>query len=69
MGAQDSLDLAKSFVQRNGTDTPTMVWDASFDSWSHYGVSGQPFVILVDAEGNELGRWSGLSSEISELIG
>ncbi len=36
-----------------------MLWDPGFDSWRELGVPGQPYVVLVDGQGRELGRWSG----------
>ena len=54
MGAQDSLGQALDFLEVTGVATPTMVWDPGFDSWTYYGVSGQPTIILVDPSGNPI---------------
>ncbi len=40
-----------------------MLWDSSFESWTAFGITGQPTVILLDTEGNELGRWFGAIPE------
>ncbi len=45
-----------------------MVWDESFDSWEAYDVTGQPFFVLVEPDGTEIGRWRGFSDEIQDLI-
>lgn len=37
----------------------TMLWDSGFDSWSHYGVRGQPAAILLDADGGAIQGWGG----------
>ena len=68
MGSQDSLSLAQSFVERHETVTPLMTWDASFETWFHYDVRGQPFVILVDPSGETLGEWRGLTQEMVDLV-
>lgn len=67
MGAQDTKDEADDFKADGGVETPTMIWDPSFDSWIHYGVRGQPAAILVDANGNELGRWLG-AFDLDEVL-
>ncbi len=37
-----------------------MYWeDGSFDTWSFYGVRGQPAAILVKADGTIIDGWSG----------
>lgn len=60
MGAQDSLDLANEFVATTGAETPLMIWDTGFDTWSYYGVTGQPTVVLTDAAGNPIQGWRGI---------
>lgn len=68
MGAQDNFGMAEEFVERTGTATPLMIWDASFETWSHYDVRGQPTAVLVDPNGAELGRWFGLTREMVDLV-
>ncbi|MEL7158654.1 MAG: hypothetical protein AAFN30_18940 [Actinomycetota bacterium] len=63
MGAQDSLAQAGDFLELTGATTPLMIWDASFETWSYYGVSGQPTAILVDADGNPIAGWRGFFDE------
>lgn len=69
MGAQDSLDLAGSFIAETGTTTPLMIWDASFETWAYYGVTGQPTAILVAPDGNPIAGWRGFfdQEEVLEL--
>ncbi|MEM8925820.1 MAG: hypothetical protein AAGD35_20135 [Actinomycetota bacterium] len=69
MGAQDSLGYAQEFMSTTGAMTPLMIWDASFETWSYYGVTGQPTAILVDAEGEPIAGWRGYfdQDEVLEL--
>ncbi len=70
MGAQDSLGLAETFVADTGTATPLMIWDASFETWNYYGVTGQPTAILVDPTGNPIQGWRGFfdQEEVLDLV-
>ena len=60
MGAQDSLEQAGEFLETTGLQTPLMIWDVSFETWSYYGVRGQPTAILVDKTGDPIGGWLGV---------
>lgn len=45
-----------------------MLWDSSFQSWISLEITGQPTFVLLDTQGNELGRWRGLNeTEILDL--
>ena len=73
MGAQDSLAFAEDFIANTNTggiDNLTMIWDESFDTWSHYNVRSQPTLIIVDADGNFVEGWNGLApfDKIEEII-
>jgi hypothetical protein len=46
-------------VAAYGTESFTMLWDESFESWSALDITGQPTVVLLGTDGTELGRWSG----------
>jgi len=46
-----------------GTESFTMLWDESFQSWNAFGISGQPTVVLLAPDGSELGRWFGAIPE------
>lgn len=52
----DSLDGAYEFVTRHGADTAgmTMLYDVSFRAWRQWGVTTQPWVVLFDAQGNQI---------------
>jgi len=69
MGSQDSLDQASDFLEATGVETPLMLWDSGFDSWTYYGVTGQPTAILVDSDGNPIQGWRGTfdTDEVLEL--
>ena len=57
LGAQDTLDEAYGFLDDTGTHGLAMVWDRSGQSWIHHGVTSQPTVIVLDAEGQVAGTW------------
>ncbi len=59
MGAQDSFDQAEQFLESTGTESLTMIWDESFETWSYYGVRGQPAALLVNAKGEPIQSWLG----------
>ena len=59
LGAQDSLGQAQDFVEEHGLKTPRMLYDTGFDSWSHFGVNGQPAAILFDPDGAAREGWFG----------
>ena len=59
LGTQDSLEDAADFVNGTGTSSLFMTWDASFETWSYYGVSSQPNAILVTATGEPIASWAG----------
>lgn len=40
-----------------------MLWDPSFESWVHFGIRGQPSGVLLSADGELLGQWSGFIPE------
>jgi hypothetical protein len=67
LGTQDSFEEAEEFRDRHGTITPLMIWDESFETWNHYEISSQPAAVLLDAQGEELGRWRGLPDEVYRL--
>ena len=50
----DSLDGAYQFVSRHGADAAgmTMIYDVSFRAWRQWGVTTQPWVVLLDSQGN-----------------
>ena len=51
IGAQDDLAFAERFLGQTGV-TFTMLWSDSFESWSHFGVSRNSGVLLLDGAGN-----------------
>lgn len=58
LGTQDDLGMAEDFVATHSL-TFRVLWDAGFDSWRALEVPGQPYSVLIDGQGRELGRWSG----------
>ena len=51
IGSQDDLAYAERFLGQTGV-TFTMLWSDSFESWSHFGVSRNSAVLLLDPDGN-----------------
>ena len=56
LGTQDDLAYAKNFA--SGI-TFAMLWSKSFASWSHFGVTSQPKIVLLDGSGNIVGGGPG----------
>lgn len=67
LGTQDDLDLAEDFVAATGTVSFPMLWDPSFESWQHYGITGQPAGLLLDPDGVLVRQWTGVLPE-PELV-
>ena len=59
LGTQDSLGQAEDFVNDFGTQSFTMLWDGSFQSWQALGVTSQPAAILFAADGTQVANWLG----------
>ena len=60
LGTQDSLGEAEDFIDRYGTESFTMLWDASYDSWAVLGVTSQPTAVMFAADGSVLSGWRGM---------
>ncbi len=63
LGAQDDFDLATDFLDRTGVETPTMLWDAGFSTWSAFGVQANSQMMLISAD---LERATGLTYGFDE---
>ena len=50
MGAQDSFGLAQDFIESTGAATPTMLWDAGFDTWRGFGVRINSQMMVASAD-------------------
>ncbi len=59
LGTQDSLGEAEEFVDRFGTESFTMLWDESFETWLEIGVTSQPSAVLLGADGEPISGWIG----------
>lgn len=59
LGAQDSEEMARDFVDEHKLRTPRMLYDASSKSWQRLGINGQPAAILFDREGIAQAGWFG----------
>lgn len=68
LGAQDSEEEAHAFVAEHEVRAPQMLYDASFESWRHFGINGQPAAVLLDGDGVAREGWFGplLEDEILE---
>lgn len=56
LGAQDDLALARDFVAKTGIRSFSMVWDASFTTWRHYGIQVNSETWLLDKFGRRVGQ-------------
>ena len=59
LGTQDSLGDAQNFVEDYGTESFTMLWDESFETWLEIGVTSQPSAVLIAADGEPIAGWIG----------
>jgi hypothetical protein len=59
LGTQDNLDDANAFVDDYGTDSFTMLWDESFETWIEIGIQSQPSAVLLAADGTPITGWIG----------
>lgn len=50
VGAQDDFDYAVEFVTSTGLETPDMIWDPSFETWSFYGARINSQMKLMNAD-------------------
>jgi thiol-disulfide isomerase/thioredoxin len=57
LGAQDDLDQAQGFLELTGTGELDMVWDATGETWIHFGVTNQPTVVVVSSDGEVKATW------------
>jgi hypothetical protein len=63
LGTQDTLGQAEDFVEDYGTESFTMLWDESFQSWQVLGVTSQPAAVMFAADGTPLTGWIGAFPE------
>jgi hypothetical protein len=63
LGTQDSLGQAGDFVENYGTESFTMLWDESFQSWQALGVTSQPAAVMFAADGTPITGWIGAFPE------
>lgn len=59
LGTQDSLGEAHDFVDDHDTNSFTMLWDESFETWIAIGVTSQPSAVLLEADGTPITGWIG----------
>ena len=57
LGAQDDLDQAADFLELTGTADLEMVWDATGETWIHFGVTNQPTVVVLSPDGEVQATW------------
>ena len=59
LGTQDSLGEAEDFTKDYGTQSFTMLWDESFQTWQEIGITSQPSAVLLAADGTPISGWVG----------
>ena len=59
LGTQDSLGEAEDFSKDFGTQSFTMLWDESFETWQEIGITSQPSAVLLAADGTPITGWIG----------
>jgi hypothetical protein len=50
MGAQDDFVYAQNFLENTGVETPTMLWDASFETWRAFGIRINSVLVVMSAD-------------------
>ncbi len=50
MGAQDDFVYAQNFLENTGVETPTMLWDASFETWRAFGIRINSEMVVMSAD-------------------
>ncbi len=63
LGTQDSLGDAEDFTKDYGTQSFTMLWDESFETWQAIGITSQPSAVLLAADGTPISGWVGAFPE------
>lgn len=50
VGAQDDIEYAVDFLESTGVETPDMLWDPSFVTWSTFEVRINSQMLLMSAD-------------------
>lgn len=64
IGTRDDLDYAEGFLEDTGVSNFALLWEPSGESWVDNAVASQPYMILFDADGEEVERWPGGASVV-----
>lgn len=64
IGTRDDLDYAEGFLEDTGVSNFALLWEPSGESWVDNAVAAQPYMILFDADGEEVERWPGGASVV-----
>lgn len=69
LGTQDSAEEAADFVRDYSTYSFPMYWDETFESWTVFGIAGQPAAWLIAPDGEPIAGWRGMFpiDEVLEL--
>lgn len=68
VGTGGDLESARSFVADAMLNDVTLLWDGSAEAVEYYEVSQLPSSILLDVNGDIIGRWDTLSPEVFQLV-
>ncbi|HIV17432.1 MAG TPA: TlpA family protein disulfide reductase [Candidatus Alectryocaccobium stercorigallinarum] len=61
-GSRETVDTASEFIEEQGYEFP-VYFDSDIDAATKYGVYSIPTTYFIDADGNAVGRASGMISE------
>lgn len=50
LGAQDDFAYARDFLDKGGLETPTMLWDPSFETWRAFGVQANSQMMVISPD-------------------
>lgn len=62
IGSRDDFEYAEGFLTDTGVTNFDLLWEPSGQSWVDNAVAAQPYMILIDADGEEVERWPGGAS-------
>lgn len=50
LGAQDDFAYARDFLEDTDVETPAMLWDPSFSTWSSFGIRANSQMIVMSPD-------------------
>ena len=64
VGTRNDIEYAEDFLSDTGVSNFALLWEPTGQSWVDNAVAAQPYMILIDANGEEVQRWPGGASAV-----